>query len=350
VDAEVDACLIVAITANVLSQADALLLSSCIRSVYEQTKLLHGIFLSLFVATDELDATVSAQLANFDVNIMKTSRRAERFEHLSCLKTPFAEAPSHAWVLFLQLDNLLHPQCAASLLPSIRRAAVDQRIIAMSFKRQAVARAADVQVLSAEDVDASLEAGTALRLEGDAVTNVGLANYAVKIQNVRSFLESTPNGMLSHPLCDDRFLYKIGHTYGTKVHSLSLPADSAAWLCWSPSTQQGAERSVNLLDSDKEIGKELYEGMQTNNKFESVDAAIHAIAKLRRAVERRMVQWVGESASAKELKLIANEEAASILEEFGLGDVIGSQRWMREVAKNIAESVGKEFAVVVSAE
>lgn len=354
VEAEGEACLVVVVTANLLSEIDASALSSCLSSLANQTEPLNTIYLSWYAETQDLASQVPSMLDSLRVSVKVVAKNApkaaERFEHASQLAGDLSSAPAHAWVAFAEPGEMWSSSCSSVLMPALRKAAVDMRINAASCRRRATATSTDSSAPSSvAEVGTALEAGAAVLLAGDAGSDLVLGDYVVKVSTLRLFLETTPPGMLSHELCTYRFLYKLNHTYGKKVREIESPADSP-WLHWEP--RRATDNEVALTDADKQRGKELSEGFKADesSRFSSADAASKALAVLRRKVEKRMSQWAGEKVTNKELRETCNAETTAFLAETGLDEILGMQRWAREAASQIAEIARQEFSVVVSSE
>uniref|UniRef100_A0A7S2Q083 Uncharacterized protein n=1 Tax=Zooxanthella nutricula TaxID=1333877 RepID=A0A7S2Q083_9DINO len=78
------------------------------------------------------------------------------------------------------------------------------------------------------------------------------------------------------------------------------------------------------------------------------DEIARALAALRHRMAQRFVLCAGESISAKEFKASATELARTFLEEAGLHEVIGIERWARETAEVAAQDAARIFQVQVA--
>jgi hypothetical protein len=325
-------------------------------SLGDQVESLHNIYLSWYAETQALAEQVISQLANFSkVLAARAPRGCLRFEHVAAIAGELSNAPSHAWVAFVDVHELWNPRCAQLLLPSLRKAAVDQRILAACCR----SRASTATSSKAPSSAAEVEAADMELVVGDATHDPDIADYVVKVKTLLSFIETTPPGMLSHELCTHRLLYKLGHTFGKKVHAIALPDTDAPWLRWverlcprgsQPHGVASFAEEVSPNDDDRQRGQEICDNLKGLERFADVEAASLLMARFRFGVLRRMAQLAGEKVMAKELKKMATEQTTAFLSENDLSEVYGMQRWIRDVATEVAEASAQEFSVTVTSE
>lgn len=355
VEVEADACMVAVVTANLFSDADATALTSCLVSLRNQVEPLEAIYLSWYAETQSLAEQVTCQLdGKPQVVAAQCSSSLERFEHIKSISGKLqCSAPAHSWIVIVDGTEIWNPRCTSLLLPGLRRAATDQRIIAACCRSRA---STGEEVLNnADEVDAALKKGSAELCTNSSTPLPEIHDIAVKVKTLLAFLDSTPAGMLAHELCTYRLLYKMSHTFGKKVQDITLPADDATWLRWvaansfrRPNQAEKATEEVLLTTLERERGHELYDNLKTSGRFESPDVPTSLIAKLRQGVLRRMAQWAGETVNSKEIRTIATELATTFIDENDLTAVLGLQRWVRDVAIEVAEATAQEFSVKLS--
>jgi hypothetical protein len=338
------------VTANVHSDADASALRSCLASLISQAESLQAIYLSWYGEGQALAEQVTTFLGNMpEVVSIRATRSSERFEHISLLAGHLRDAPAHSWLALVDAHELWNPRCALVLLPHLRKAAVDQRILAACCKSgHATSMAGAAAPSNAAEVDAALEAGCAQLLVGSEGQEPDLVDYVVKVKSLLTFLEVTPPGMMSHELCTYRFLYKMSHTYGKKVQMISLPEAALHWLRWKARTVTAGEAS--LTDADRQRGEEFFQSLKGTERFASAEVVSLLLAGLRQSVLRRMAQWAGEKVAAKEMKAMTLERTTAFLEENDLTEVLGLHRWVRDISSEIADAAKQEFSITVSAD
>jgi len=400
VEPEAEACLAAVVTAHVKNAMDADELAICLKSLGSQAEPLTSVLVSWSsTAPAEVNEQVRLVLKEFEaasgsslkVAVIETTSARRVFEHVLCLKGALEELPAHAWVVFLEPSELLSTRYTGAMLPALRRAAADPRTIAVSCPQRAIVKApspvrsparAEVQAKrlmlkynsgkltldyrqegktprekpavvprprhprSCEDVEAFMSAGTVELQSGAEASEFCLADYAVRVKTLQTFMENTPAAILSNALCTYRFLYRIAHTFGKKVQKVSAP--EGEWMRCSAASDKEFQISVNEIDV--RIGEELYEGVKKFDRFESKRAAVFAILALRETIMLRLAQWAGEQVAVKDMRAFTNEQASAFLEKWNLSSVVGLNRYVRDVVTGLAEANYSEFSVTVGSE
>jgi len=344
-----EACLIAAIATEIQGEEDVQALSICIASIAGHEELVHSVYVGWHAASAHLAERVQEAMHEFEarhatlrIQAIQANNPLTRFEHLQNFAVALQQAPAHAWVAFPDAGGLLSGSYSRLLLPALRKAAVDAKTVAVSSARLARTRPSDtsavaVRPTSPDHVDQAIGAGTAEVAEAE----LGMADLFVKVKVLQSFLQATPAGALTNALCEHRFCYKLAHTYGKRIHALSLA--EGEWLRWTGLTASLAD----LDDDDRSRGSDFFEGMQKTGKFDSAEAAARAVATLRQRIGRRLIVLAGGELDPKEFRQLVTESTALFLEEAGLDEVIGVQKWVRETAVEMAEAYASDFNVSV---
>jgi len=396
VEPEAEACIVAAAVAEVAGEADVAALRACLLSVGAQEEPPHGLYLSWHADSQVLAKEVGQLLEEVRVkhqglafSAVESQSALSVFEHVKAVAGVMAQdAPAHAWVSFLELGGLWSRRYTAVLLPALRRAAADLRTIAVSCLRHAQYKgtgAARTSPEDAEQVAAALDAGEAA-LGEETGEDLPLSDVSVRIKVLNAFLEATPPLALAHVFCGHRFRHRLRNTYGKRLQVLSLP--EGEWMRWvSPALalaalgtggDAGAPAESGITAFDKQKAHELFQGTQqlpalgdtraevghgdaeasadtdanattalapAVGRFSTVDDAVRAMVGLRRAIERRTILYAGESMPVKDARAAALEQVASFLEEVGLHEVVGIQRWAKETSATLTELAARQFSV-----
>lgn len=212
---------------------------------------------------------------------------------------------------------------------------------------------------SAGDVEALLSSGQAELASEEAEASLG--DLVVRLQTLRTFLDGTPAPVLAHSLCAHRLRCKLASSFGKKVQTLAAP--EGTWMRWvdvasSPAapTEADASRgralhgSVQSAAASAQPGESagpLSPGSLARRRLDSPEGAISEMAALRRRMEKCFILRAGETIPRRELRSTALDFMHSLLQEVGLQEVIGIERWARETAEDIAREAADEFAVQV---
>jgi len=393
VEPEAEACLIAAVIADVESDRGLGALRRCLASLGAQPEPLQALHVSWHASSQGLADQVAPILAEFKskhqrLRVVDTQVQGalSAFEHAKAMVEAMAqEAPAHAWITLLDIRSMWSSRYTTVVLPALRKAAADARIVAVSCRRHAWAAkdGAELPENSAQ-VDAAIKAGTAVVGEEEEPEELRFSDLVVRIRAFRGFFEATPAGALAHGLCAHRFRHRLEHTFGKRVQVWKPP--EGEWLRWlSPADRVlGAGASAEgedaggaadapatrLMELDRERGAALHSGTRppageapaggessgpedvsqepVPGMFASADEAAEAVARLRRAIERKVIQSAGETMSAKDMRALAMEETVSFLEETNLDTVVGIQRWAKQTSTEIFEAAAHEFGVEIS--
>merc|ERR1712039_311293 len=82
--------------------------------------------------------------------------------------------------------------------------------------------------------------------------------------------------------------------------------------------------------------------------LKTMEEATTAMTTFRLRLEQAIILAAGEEMSARELRALAAEQMRTFLDEVGLGQVIGLERWARETADEISRLSAEEFRVQVT--
>jgi len=290
------------------------------------------------------------------------------------------DSPANIWVKFVDAGETLSRRHFAVLGPALRQASADPRIVAVSCTQHARPKS-DVEEVSAvpmDSVEGLLSSGNAElaaeELEGS------LGDLVVRAQTLRSFMESTPSSVLAHSLCAHRLRCRLASSFGKKVQR--LPAPEGEWMRWvhlgavSPAS---CSTALAADEADVSRGDVLYKSISTKatgaapptaeaddagqvdsgplapgslarTRLSSPERAAAELASVRRRIEKSLVLRAGEKLTRKELRDTAHELMHAFLQEVGLGEVIGIERWARETSEDLAVRAAKEFAIQVADE
>uniref|UniRef100_A0A7S2NHY5 Uncharacterized protein n=1 Tax=Alexandrium andersonii TaxID=327968 RepID=A0A7S2NHY5_9DINO len=283
------------------------------------------------------------------------------------------EVPSHSWVMLLDIHSVWSPRFMQVVHPAMRKAAVDARIVALRCARHARAKDSSDAALDVGEVDEALKSG-AVFISDQTNGDLQFMDLIVRIKSFRGFFDSTPVCVLPHPVCAHRFCHRMEHTYGKKVQTLTPPEDE--WLRWHP-VAPAVVPAVEEVDTAR--GRALVAGTrpaQAGNssegdgpgaapeagsaekandtgsgvRFRDAEEAAQALAQLRRAVERKIVQHAGEALATKDARALAMEQMTAFIEDSGLDSVIGVQRWAKQTAMEMCEAAAHLFAVDITDE
>lgn len=399
VEPEADACLVALVTAHIKNAMDADQLAVCLKCLGSQAEPLTKVLVSWSsTAPVEVDEQVRQVLNAFEaatgdslkVRVVQSMSARRVFEHVLCLKGALDELPAHAWLVFLEPSELLSTRYTGAMLPTLRRAAADPRTIAVSCPQRAIVKAvspvrspvrAEAQAKrlmlkycvgkltldyrheegapterplsaaiprprlprSCEDVEEFMSTGKVALQSGIEASEFSLADYVVKVKTLQTFMEATPSAFFINALCTYRFLYRISHTYGKKVQKVSAP--EGEWMRCSATSEK--EFQLNVSEIDVRIGEELYDGVKNLSRFESKRATVFAILALREAIMLRLAQWAGEQVAMKDIRTFTNEQASAFLEKWNLSNVVGLNKYVRDVVTALAEASYSEFSVTV---
>lgn len=106
--------------------------------------------------------------------------------------------------------------------PALRKAAADARVLAVSCLRHAQAKDTMDSPEGPSQVEAAIKSETAVVSDKED-EELHFADLIVRLKPFRSFFDSTPAGVLPHPLCAHRFCHRLHHAYGKKVQTLAPP-------------------------------------------------------------------------------------------------------------------------------
>lgn len=364
VEPEADACLAALVTARIASEADIAALTATLRSLGTQEEPLESVRLAWHAQPGELSEQVRVAIKALEDDesfrpkvVASAAPTPHRFEQIKVVEGALAEElPVHTWVASLGVGDLWSPKYSSTLLPALRRAAADQRVIAAcslagrSRSRSKVSPDSaelpnTVAPRNAAEVEEALAAGTAelLPTPADFVVPERLVDVIVKAKTLQAIMDSTPQPALTHEFCEHRFLHKLTNTFGKKVQKLSLP--DGEWLRWEEALT-ASSKEPHAFEVDR--GGELFTGLVDKQTLGSEEGAVLAVGSLRQAVERRMVLWAGDKVPPKDVRSMTNEVAASFIQEYKLDTVLGMQRWARDRATEVAEAVARQLAITVA--
>lgn len=382
VDPEAEACIVIAVVANVCAEGDITSLGGCLGSLATQEQPPEAVYLSWYASSQDLiDKTkqlldeMRSSFPSFEVKAFASATSLQQFEHIKVVTPAMArESPPHAWVAFVEPQGLWSPTCAATLLPCLRRAAADQRVTAVTCTRRARQKPTDgsIEIAPAEsiigvaEVEASLKSGAADLADKGAEPS--LADFVVRIKSLQTFVESTPAPALSDELCLHRFQHKLQHTFGKKVQSFNPP--EGEWMRWDPALSAS---SSNVTEQDRAQGAALCQGMSSEKAtaatadgadaggdaapeaeppktslFASTEEAAQAVSRFRQDIERNLILYAGDKMTVKDLRAIEKEHIGVFVKKAGLAEVIGIQRWGKGAAAVISEAAAHRFNVEIT--
>jgi len=333
---------------------------------------------SWYAASEELSETVrrildEARAAHPTVSIRDqqwaASGRPQKFALLHAVMPAIvAEEPSHTWVMFPDPAQFWSPRTVALVLPVIRRAAPDARVVGISCSRMARPKGQEkLRLTEAMQVDAALSSGAAVLCEAEQAE---LADLAVRAKWLQAFMEATPEAVLSisHELCLHRFAHRLRHTFGKKVQDF-VPPDGE-WMRWSrgESAEGSHADAVSQVgtDDDYELGMRLLSGIRPPGQdgeepvedtaggspkapFADAGEAGAAVAALRRRIEKEVVLRAGEKMADKDLRSLAMEHVGAFLEDKGLRELSGIHRWAKSATTELSKRAAELFQVEVVA-
>jgi len=347
--AEGEACIVAAVVANIASDNQLCDLESTLQCLLGQDDPCHSIFVGWHAAGEELGDNVELKLASLrqttaiPIVAIEADRPLSYFEHLRQLGVKMTqEVPKYAWVCFVH-RSLCSPSYTSVLLPELRKAAVDGKVIAMSAARHTKSADNTLQELpcDAATVSALLSSG-GLLLQDAAESERRLEDVVVKLPSMQSLLKAMPAAVLAHPLSVKLFLHKLNNSFGKKVSSIQVPEGQ-----WMRYEREPLEEEEHILEEDKTMGIKLFDGVKSSGKLKDSDEAVREVNKLRRAVQQRVVLMAGQAVSEKDLKDVAREEAEEFLSGTGLDVVIGLNGWARQIASDLVETAAQQFEVRV---
>eukprot|EP00933_Yihiella_yeosuensis_P034805 TRINITY_DN28279_c0_g1_i1.p1 TRINITY_DN28279_c0_g1~~TRINITY_DN28279_c0_g1_i1.p1 ORF type:complete len:765 (-),score=163.61 TRINITY_DN28279_c0_g1_i1:288-2303(-) len=361
--AEADAKLI-GVIAMELQDDSKPCLSDCLAAVAQQDSPLSGIFLSFHCSSEEVKSEVSSQLATFrgkykdlELLVVESSKRLSRFEHIkAALALVPQELAASALVTILDPQGLYSPRYATHLLPTLRRAAADSRAVAVRCPRYAMSKSVPaLQVSTQKEVEDHLSNGSA-QIHKEDVAEVA-EDFVVRHKALQAFLDCTPVSALRHYMCDHRFVHKTANTFGKKVLELP-PLPEGEWMRWVTSRNiQNQDKLLEVSACDRRIGSQLVGGSSAPSsdgseaslpsKLSSEEEASTFIASLRQSIEKRLILRAGEEISTQDLRELSMDILTSGLEEVGLDQVIGIQRWAKETSTELSEVAAQQFDVTI---
>ena len=232
---EGEACLVVLLPAEIASQDDVASLSACVASVAAQEEPAQSLHVGWHAASDDLagdtrEALEALQAAHPTLRMaaVEAGEALPLFSQVRRLMdSASGEVPPHAWVVLLSLRELWSPRHVALLLPALRRAAPDQRVLALRCSCHAVPKEA---LRTAAEVDAALSSGAAELRRKRSGPHLG--GLAVRLRILQTFVDATPAQALAHHLCAFRLDYRLEHTFGKKVQPFEPP--DGEWMLCSP--------------------------------------------------------------------------------------------------------------------
>lgn len=365
---EGEAHLAVFLTANLEHDEDCSAFSSCLASLGAQEEPVHCLCVSWHCSSPGILEQVRALVQELraeprrgcpEVIAVEAATALQPLEHASLLLRALAEQesaalgpPSATWVKFLDHRSLWSTTHAAVLLPALRRAAPEQRTLAVSCSRCATAKQSAPQGVSdAAAVAALLEVGEA-ELLGEA-RGEHLADLAMRLRVLQGFVEQTPAPALAHSLCVHRLHHKLSSTFGKKVQPLTPP--EGEWMRWAPchaALMGGAGDAPDALtESEVDVASGPPRGSSEAARSFRLGSAesVRVLASLRWRIERQLIVFAGEELPRKELRAVASEQMRDCLQCAGLDEVIGIEQWAREAAEEIAQEVAQQFLVQVEA-
>eukprot|EP00421_Protoceratium_reticulatum_P013745 CAMPEP_0168392976 /NCGR_PEP_ID=MMETSP0228-20121227/18777_1 /TAXON_ID=133427 /ORGANISM="Protoceratium reticulatum, Strain CCCM 535 (=CCMP 1889)" /LENGTH=898 /DNA_ID=CAMNT_0008406337 /DNA_START=72 /DNA_END=2771 /DNA_ORIENTATION=- len=352
VEPEGEACLVAACAAEVEDEAELAALSRSLASAATQGLQICLSWHAVAGLAEQLEHALEELRAGhqgLQLSAVRSQEPLPGLGHCRALAAAVAQdAPAHAWVAFLDQRGLWSPRYGAVLLPALRRAAADARAIAVSCPRRARAKDDAVVMNSSAEVEAALEGDKLELCDQEEAFPLHLWDLAVRAKTLSALVDSTPAPVLGLNLCAHRFRSRLRSTFGKRVEPLAAPAGE--WLRWAPAPAPAGPGAVDLA-----AARELVEGLRSAGgegaaetaEAPRLDAAAvaEALAGLRLAIERRLVERAGERLARKELRTLAVEHMADFLDRAGLAGVIGLQRWAKETATGIAEGAAQRFAV-----
>ncbi|CAK0826413.1 unnamed protein product, partial [Prorocentrum cordatum] len=378
VQPEGEACVVAVLTPVIDLRVEATQLATALQALGAQEQAPQAIRVSWYAASEELIETVrrvldEARAAHPTVPIRDqqwaAQGRPQQFALLhAVVPAVVSEEPGHAWVMFPDPAQFWSPRAVALVLPVIRRAAPDARVVAISCSRMARPRGQEkLRLTEAVQVDAALSSGAAALCESE---QAGLADLVVRTRWLQSFMDATPEAVLSvsHELCLHRFTHRLRHTFGKKVQDF-VPPDGE-WMRWSagkPAEGCGAEAaSQALAGGDHELGVRLLEGLrplgQGSEEPEGVEAggrpkapfadageAGAAVSALRRQIEKAVVLHAGEKLAERDLRSLAMEHVGAFLADRGLRELSGIHRWAKSAAAELSRRAAELLEVEVVA-
>jgi len=394
--AEGDACLVGFLSVEIKGEEDIASLAASLASLIAQEEPLQALCISWYASQQDLKDKTRSMLDDKRLQnsspqfvVVEAEASMKGFQHIKALLGALpADLPSHAWVKFPESGCLWSRKHAALLIPALRRAAPDQRIVAVTCQAYASSeQSQNTTPASAGAVDTLLEAGDA-KLQQDGL-EMRLDNLAVRLKTLKAFVESTPASALGDQLCAHRFQCKLVSAFGRKVNTFTAPAGE--WMYWMPRSRvPAASQTCNGLDldlspsdtdiqgaaflqdgfqrfmaqagtpaadsaatlaeaSDRENDTTKVEHLGTRLSLETMEQATRAMTTLRLRVEQAIIVSAGDKMSARELRAAATEQMHAFMDEVGLGQVIGLERWARETTDEISLSAAKRFQVQVTA-
>eukprot|EP00928_Gymnodinium_smaydae_P061977 TRINITY_DN45927_c0_g1_i1.p1 TRINITY_DN45927_c0_g1~~TRINITY_DN45927_c0_g1_i1.p1 ORF type:complete len:925 (-),score=205.33 TRINITY_DN45927_c0_g1_i1:11-2785(-) len=378
------AVLAAAIAVEVESSAHMEALLNCLDSMLGQAPALSSVHLAWHASSQDLADRLRRALAQRQESaaaaVAETSRvelcchespeKRRRFEHYKLTLGSLGALPECAWVLLpevLEAHEIWSPTRSSVIVQAARRAALDTRVLALSCRRRACpsaasgagcapAAAADdapaavggvsgacapaVQFAAAADVAAAMAAGAAaLR---DLEPRVG--DLAIRLSTLQKFLSEERSQVLAHDLCDYRLLYKLSHSFGKKVLDVIAPDDE--WMRWDSRGSELDEATfVEADDLEQRIGGELWNLVKEvpNGGLQSSRDAVKLVRSLRRDVQRRVLQSLGERLSAADVQALRSDCVREFLQRSGLAGVIGLQRWIGVVCAELLRLAAGEL-------
>jgi len=239
----------------------------CFKAVAEQTEHMRMLHVSWRAASSalaervrelvgDLGTTAAMRQPPLMLAVVEAQQDASTCERLRALvDSMWQSVPSHAWVAFPDAHGVWSPQYAAVLLPTLRRAAADSRVVAVSCLRCAKDRkeAGDgivpMPLSGRGNVEAGIRRGTCVIMnEGHPIgdgncSSAGsvmrpLGNLVIRLRTLRILLNGTPARTLKHNFCGHRLLYQVQNMFGKRVQVFDAP--EGEWMRWVPQLEQSS--------------------------------------------------------------------------------------------------------------
>ncbi|CAJ1392662.1 unnamed protein product [Effrenium voratum] len=349
---EAEASLIAVVAAEITSESLASLRAT-LASVLAQDQL-KALYISFHAS--ELAGQVESELEELQKKsnsvTMKWSKSADAisfFEHVKAAMALTCSETAQAWVSLVSPGQLWSSRYSSVLLPTLRRAAADPRVLAVRSRR-----CARLSSGSAAEVDDAF-AGKMAELSQDE----GVGSILVLAKTLQAFLETSPVPALQSDLCAHRFAHKMLNAFGKKV--LEAPLPEGEWMrsvsetCQLPGSQvtdqeaeDNARRGEELVkSSSSRFDAPEAEREQLPTRLRDASEASEMIGAIRTSISRRFILRAGEAVDPKDLRELSEDLVTDAIEAAGLDQVIGIQSWARKTALDLAQAAAEKFEVKV---
>mmetsp|Transcript_46179 Transcript_46179/g.108126 ORF Transcript_46179/g.108126 Transcript_46179/m.108126 type:complete len:885 (+) Transcript_46179:35-2689(+) len=314
-----------------------------------------AVYVSWYAESPDLADEVSAKLRetraqSSQVPIFWTESKSRRsfFEHA---KAGLALMENkEVWVSFLSLGQVWSARYSSVLLPSLRKAAVDARVTAVRCGRMA-----RCSFRSAAEVEDGLASGSTQITQAAAAD---LLSYTVPAKALQAFVDTTPESALQSELCAHRFIHKLSNTFGKKALDAAIPEgewmrsenETIATLLHEDSDVAANDvvRGEDLVsNASKRLSGEALAISELPSRLANAGQAAEMIRDIRTSIERRMILKAGEALEEKDLKELSMDLVTDAVQDAGLAEVIGIQRWARDTAIELAQAAARKFDVKV---